>query len=164
MTVWLTKAVAEAIAREGDNFYPLETGGLLLGWRDGEDRIVAGVTGPGPGAMHGRTAMIPDHRWQVARIHEAFRKSEGDLDYLGDWHTHPGGTASMSSTDVGTLRRIARKVSSPLMLIAAGGGGNWRNGCWLSSAEGLFRRSQPRPQVTRTVLAPAGWPTFIVIE
>lgn len=34
---------------------PLENGGVLLGWRAGEDRVVIDLRGPGPHALHGPT-------------------------------------------------------------------------------------------------------------
>src|SRR4051812_37824791 len=99
---------------------PLENGGVLLGWRSGEDRIVVDLRGPGPRALHGRHCFIPDHVWQLSEIKRAFHESRGDLDYLGDWHSHPDGIAEMSDLDSATLLRIARRVSAPLMLIVAG--------------------------------------------
>lgn len=117
MTLWLTHELLARLVALGEQFAPLETGGILLGWRNGCDHIATGMIGPGPCAMHGRYAFVPDHAWQMAALRRIFSASKGDLDYLGDWHTHPTGPAKMSDEDRSTLRRICRKVATPVMVI-----------------------------------------------
>jgi integrative and conjugative element protein (TIGR02256 family) len=131
MIVWLSSRVMETMQEYGRELFPLENGGILLGWRSGEDRVVVDLRGPGPLALHGRHCFIPDHDWQVNEINQAFEASDGTLDYLGDWHSHPGGVAEMSDLDSATLLRITRRVSSPLMLIVAGSGTEWSTQCWM---------------------------------
>nr|WP_256433564.1 Mov34/MPN/PAD-1 family protein [Myxococcus sp. CA040A] len=79
---------------------PLETGGLLLGQVvDGEAHVLA-LTGPGRRARRSRLGYESDgtrDTWLVARVHPQLR-------YLGDWHTHPGGPAVLSATDVASIR------------------------------------------------------------
>jgi integrative and conjugative element protein (TIGR02256 family) len=128
--VWLSSRVMQSMSEYARDLSPLENGGILLGWRSGEDRIIADLRGPGPLALHGRHCFLPDHKWQVAEINQAFEASRGDLDYLGDWHSHPDGVAEMSDLDSATLLRIARRVSAPLMLIVAGSGMEWSARCW----------------------------------
>ncbi|MDF0582041.1 Mov34/MPN/PAD-1 family protein [Bradyrhizobium yuanmingense] len=141
MTVWLASRVLQSMSTYAQELRPLENGGILLGWRSGEDRIVVDLRGPGPLALHGRHCFVPDHKWQVAEIEKAFESSGGDLDYLGDWHSHPDDIAEMSNIDTATLLRIARKVSSPLMLIVAGSGSEWSPRCWKGQiVRSLFRR------------------------
>jgi integrative and conjugative element protein (TIGR02256 family) len=124
----------------------LENGGIFLGWRSGEDRIIVDLRGPGPLALHGRHCFVPDHKWQVAEVKSAFETSDGDLDYLGDWHSHPDGVAEMSDLDSATLLRIARRVSEPLMLIVAGCGLTWTPRCW----KGQIVRSLLRRRLSAT--------------
>jgi integrative and conjugative element protein (TIGR02256 family) len=130
MTVWLSKNVMQRTCRYARELSPLENGGIILGWRSDEDLVIVDLRGPGPHALHGRHCFIPDHDWQVAEIDRAFEASEGNLDYLGDWHSHPDSVAAMSDLDSETLLRIARRVSSPLMLIVAGSGTEWSAQCW----------------------------------
>ncbi|MGY3424188.1 MULTISPECIES: Mov34/MPN/PAD-1 family protein [unclassified Bradyrhizobium] len=146
MTVWLSSRVMQSMSEDAQDLSPLENGGILLGWRSGEDCIVVDLRGPGPLALHGRHCFVPDHKWQVAEIDRAFKTSAGDLDYLGDWHSHPDGIAEMSDLDSATLLRIARKVSSPLMLIVAGSGSEWFPRCW----KGQIVRSLLRRRLSAT--------------
>ncbi|WP_283848636.1 Mov34/MPN/PAD-1 family protein [Bradyrhizobium australafricanum] len=119
----------------------LENGGILLGWRSGEDYTVVDLRGPGPLAFHGRHCLLPDHKWQMAEIKSAFEASDGDLDYLGDWQSHSDGVAEMSDLDSATLLRIARIVTAPQMLIVAGSQTDWTPRCWKGEiVRPLFRR------------------------
>ncbi|WP_179296583.1 MULTISPECIES: Mov34/MPN/PAD-1 family protein [unclassified Mesorhizobium] len=160
MTIWLSRPVLGKIQKLGIRYYPVETGGVLLGWRDGADRIVTGLLGSGPKALHGRHAFLPDHAWQMIHIREAFEGSSGDLDYLGDWHTHPDGVASMSDLDCRTLSKIARRVKSPLMMIAAGGGSTWTINGWLGSRSSFWRRLSPNLETIRLLDPPEAWPSY----
>ena len=143
MTIWIAEHVLATMRTDGRLFHPLETGGILLGWRSGHDKIIAQVRGAGPNALHGRSRFLPDHRWQMREIEDAFRNSDGDLDYLGDWHTHPDGMADMSDEDERTLMRIARRVRQPIMLILANSSNwDWSYGCWLGQRKLAFLRQR----------------------
>jgi integrative and conjugative element protein (TIGR02256 family) len=162
LTVWLGRRALEKMRDEAAASHPLETGGVLLGWRSGSDRVVIDLRGPGPHALHGRHRFLPDHAWQVGEIHRAFRDTSGDVDYIGDWHSHPDGVAAMSNEDASTLRHIARRVTDPLMLILAGGtgGGDWSAVCWkgLLHRGLIYRRFEVVAQELRLFDPAAAWP------
>lgn len=158
MKVWIGRSVVDEMRAEASTYAPLETGGVLLGWRDGEDRIVVDMIGPGPLALHGRHAFMPDHRWQLAQLRHTFKQSGGDLDYLGDWHTHPAGIAQMSEVDRGTLNRLAGRVPQALMMIAAGGEDAWTFGAWMQQRGGWFGRTSPVDCEVKEFDIPESWP------
>lgn len=160
MTIWLSRHVVQGMVQLGALYHPLETGGVLLGWRDGNDRIVNGLVGPGLKSLHSRQTFFPDHSWQVARIREAFEGSAGDLDYLGDWHTHPDGLAMMSELDRKTLSRIERRVKFPLMVIAAGTSEDWTINAWRGRRSNLFEKPSPELCTVRTIDPPPHWPSY----
>jgi len=159
MSVWLAESVLTLMHAEARRIYPLETGGVLIGWRSGVDRVIVDMRGPGLSALHGQTRFFPDHSWQLSEIRKLFASSNGDLDYLGDWHTHPDGVAMMSEQDESTLQRISRRVASPLMAILAGGAMEWNMGCWFGHrGKGYMRRPfNIADQTVRTFNPPAGW-------
>jgi integrative and conjugative element protein (TIGR02256 family) len=161
MKTWLSSHVMRAMCQYTRELAPLENGGILLGWRAGADRVVIDLRGPGPRALHGRHCFLPDHVWHIEEIHRAFRNSAGDIDYLGDWHSHPGGIAAMSELDSATLRRIARRVKDPLMLIVAGSVADqeWSARCWNGRLDGppLWRRFEAQPQELKLFDPPAKW-------
>jgi hypothetical protein len=51
MRVWLANQAFNAMCEEAIARHPLESGGVLLGWRTGKDRVVIIVLGPGPKAL-----------------------------------------------------------------------------------------------------------------
>ncbi|MNE32261.1 hypothetical protein D3C80_1258640 [compost metagenome] len=131
MKLWISRPALEEIIRLAEQYAPLETGGVLLGWRKGPDRVVAAVVGPGPLALHGRHMFLPDHAWQLTQIDQAFASTGGDLDYLGDWHTHPDGAAELSALDRTTLQKLGRRIMDAVMAIAAPTGEqSWTLAAW----------------------------------
>ncbi|WP_312002358.1 Mov34/MPN/PAD-1 family protein [Bradyrhizobium hereditatis] len=147
MIVWLSSRVMQSMVECARDLSPLENGGILLGWRSGEDRIIVDLRGPGPLALHGRHCFLPE-------------ASGADLDYLGDWHSHPDGVAEMSDLDSATLLRIARRVSEPLMLIVAGSGTDWSPRCWKGQVVRslLRRRLLATPQELKIFDPSSVWP------
>src|SRR5687767_11009440 len=87
-----------------------EAGGVLLGRliRNSCDAIVDEGTSPTPqdhrGRFFFRRAGPPTQR----RITEAWFQSEGVVNYLGEWHTHPEDVPSPSSTDLKNWRKLVR--------------------------------------------------------
>lgn len=97
-TLWVPKPAIEEIQFLANRKYPLETGGVLLGYTDDEksgDVVIVAITGPGPGAIHTETTFEPDHDYQAQEIARIYRASQGANAYLGDWHTHPRTTAAV---------------------------------------------------------------------
>jgi integrative and conjugative element protein (TIGR02256 family) len=115
--LWIARAQLVEMMAEADAKHPLETGGVLLGY-EGETEekgsgaevsalVVTATVGPGPGAIHERHRFVPDHEFHRAAVARFYESSGRICRYLGDWHTHPGAAAYMSSADAHTLERIA---------------------------------------------------------
>lgn len=84
---------------------------------------VSVVIGPGPNARHSRFSFEPDQTWQEEQVAEAWVAAGDELDYLGDWHTHPGGKPHPSKLDIEALRCIRdapnARAAHPIMFIVA---------------------------------------------
>jgi Predicted metal-dependent protease of the PAD1/JAB1 superfamily len=126
-TAWILSGVLSALRKEASAKAPLETGGILLGyWSElPATPVVTHWIGPGPTAIHEQGRFVPDynfHEFEVARL---YRESSGFLQYLGDWHSHPGSPGYLSQRDCRTLRRIASfgkaRAPRPLMVVLAFG-------------------------------------------
>ncbi|WP_367619787.1 Mov34/MPN/PAD-1 family protein [Caballeronia sp. SEWSISQ10-4 2] len=128
--LWIGEGAFNYLVDEAERTYPLETGGVLVGYfaNNGEP-VVQYVVGPGPEAIHERNRFGPDHEWQCRALDEIFEMTSARSVYLGDWHTHPDGTPVMSWLDRRTLRGIARysdaALARPLMLIGGGSNRKW---------------------------------------
>lgn len=129
---------------------PLETGGVFLGWRSPDgSAVVTIMVGPGPNAVHGRTAFEPDQVWQIEEIASHYAEARRRLEYLGDWHSHPGMlSGNPSRTDRRVLHRIMRTPSArcplPLMAIFWGGDPDWSATLWEAR---IHRRALLRDRV-----------------
>lgn len=71
--------------------------------------------------MRTRFSFDPDQQWQENQLARLYRGSGGGISYLGDWHSHPGGRAKLSSQDRKVGRLIATAPSArcphPVILI-----------------------------------------------
>lgn len=128
--VWLPADLLNAMAEEATEKWPLETGGVLLGYIGIDSgTVVTHVVGPGSHARHLSDRFEPDaefHEQEIARFYNASGRIST---YLGDWHSHPKGGGKPSERDRKTAKKIARTGSArapfPLMLILRPDGGRW---------------------------------------
>jgi len=130
--ILLAEAVLAGMEEEAGRHAPDESGGVLLGYAGRDDPRVVTVlfqVGPGPDAVHLPHRFEPDGPWQEREIAAISERSGGVATYLGDWHSHPGGSGRPSGLDRSTARQIARtseaRCPHPLMVILAGGQDNW---------------------------------------
>lgn len=133
-TAWIDVRALDELFRESARAFPLETGGVLMGYQVGGDTVVTTIVGPGPAAQHRRTSYLPDHEYQELEIARIYRDSGRVFTYLGDWHTHPNGGLRLSATDTSTLKTIsahaAARLHRPVMMIAVGRNDDWKIGGW----------------------------------
>jgi integrative and conjugative element protein (TIGR02256 family) len=99
---------------------PVETGGVLLGQRDDHSVSVTHLILGGPGAKRLPERFEPDSEWQRREIERIYAAENGNLEYLGDWHSHPRGGA-LSRLDHQTARAISgfspARCPSPVFLV-----------------------------------------------
>jgi len=130
---WVSARVLSETWHAASLVAPLETGGVLMGYVQGSDAIVTTWIGPGPQARHGQSYFEPDYEFQEDEIARIYQGSGRVTTYLGDWHSHPGGSLALSGTDRQTLRRISNhskaRAKQPLMMILAGRD-PWAFGVW----------------------------------
>lgn len=128
--LWIAKDVFERMIELVVEKFPRETGGMLLGYEaNNGEAVVTAIIGPGPNAKHSRFRFKPDADFQQQELNRHFFDSAGKETYLGDWHSHPGGSSRLSLLDKRTLHRIAATPTSrtvhPIMLVIGGQLGSW---------------------------------------
>lgn len=122
-TVWVPERVLDHMVREAERMYPLESGGVLIGyWVTVEKEVViTDATGPGPRATHEEERFTPDDVHDASEIGWRYESSCHLHSYLGDWHSHPRSPPWLSRRDRRTLQAIAIQQAStslvPLMAI-----------------------------------------------
>ena len=117
----LSEEVAAAVKKQALQAFPNETGGFLVGRYsdDGKSAIVEMVIAP-PKSVAGPTS----YQRETDGMNVLWDKlyDEG-LIFLGEWHSHPQGSASYSSTDKTAMTNIATcktvVIKNPIMLIVA---------------------------------------------
>lgn len=80
---------------------PNETGGVLVGSFDLEQRgvyVLDTIPSP-PDSEEWPTLYIRGRRGLRARVGEVTTRTGGNLEYVGEWHSHPRGTHTIPSTD-----------------------------------------------------------------
>jgi integrative and conjugative element protein (TIGR02256 family) len=148
---FLPHGLFQQMCAEADARGPNETGGVLLGVAMESAVWIEVVIGPGPTALHGRTHFVPDSDYHQEQIASAYERSGRRLSYLGDWHTHPGGGAYLSSKDSKTLRAIGRQASArqpnPIMAVLAGGE-PWTLAIWRLGSRAWFSARRTPEEMT----------------
>src|SRR6266850_2017521 len=109
ISAWISQSLVDKLCCEANDKFPLETGGILMGYFSQQEVVITAIAGPGQNAIHKQNAFAPDyvfHQKEVARLYAA---SGQRWIYLGDWHSHPKQRIpSLSAKDLQTLRRIAK--------------------------------------------------------
>lgn len=106
---WISRKNVAAMWDWAGLAFPLETGGILMGYwtSDRMSVVITDIIGPGAAARLGTRGFRPDSESQLAEIDRIYTGSGRVITYLGDWHTHPSGPQALSLTDLRTLHRIA---------------------------------------------------------
>lgn len=113
--VLIDNIVFEKMEKSSRRFSPLEAGGLMLGYRKEGILHAIDVTLPSSWDRHSRTTFhrsVKAHRLRALRL---WRRSGGLVDWLGEWHSHPGFALSPSGTDRRNWSRITRHRNAPML-------------------------------------------------
>jgi integrative and conjugative element protein (TIGR02256 family) len=115
-------AVSRSIAAARAERLPRETGGFLIGQRRGQHFEILNCTHQAPGDIATPTSFSRLSRQHANAVEEAWRKSEGLHSIVGDWHSHPLGSALPSHIDRRAWKALFKAMSDPgIGVIAANG-------------------------------------------
>ncbi|WP_198361477.1 CBASS system CD-NTase/cGAS isopeptidase Cap3 [Halomonas sp. N3-2A] len=101
-----------------------EAAGVLIGERRGSHLVVHQVSEPGKGDIRRRYFVDRRGPHHQAAVEDAFSRSSGRLQYLGEWHTHPEDVPSPSSTDLNSWKRYLI-ADEPMVLLIVGKNEIW---------------------------------------
>lgn len=96
-----------------------EAGGILVGLRRGNHFDVVAASGPQPGDVRRRGFFERNPGGHQEFAYEAWARSGGLADYLGEWHTHSEGSPSPSAIDLREWRKL-RSPRVPMVGVIAG--------------------------------------------
>jgi integrative and conjugative element protein (TIGR02256 family) len=102
---------------------PNETGGILIGRSSGDVIDVLAASDAGLAAISRPTRFERDGAYCQRFLEEVAAKMGPGVDYVGEWHSHPGSSASPSVRDTTSFEEIAVDAdyltSTPLLIIVA---------------------------------------------
>ena len=111
--VEFNKSAAELIGRYCQlHRTDAEAGGMLLGRLISESRdlVIDEITEPTKLDLKGRFYFIRRRRAAQRRVNKAWLDSNGTLNYLGEWHSHPEDDPTPSQVDLENWRRISSQA------------------------------------------------------
>ena len=119
----MTDEVRDAIVAMTEASPDRETGGVLIGFRDGARRVVAiQATGPGPRARRSRKRFRREVAYVQREVDRAAARLGNRGMYVGEWHSHRSAVLQPSHLDVESLFGIADAPNyltrCPVMVIA----------------------------------------------
>jgi len=119
--IFILKSVVKFILNETKVHYPLETGGMLLGYLKEKNYYILDIIDAGPEAIHKTDYFLPDGKYQQPILEQKFFKSNGKVTFLGDWHSHPKADSYLSKLDMETLKNISEdegaQINCPIFII-----------------------------------------------
>jgi integrative and conjugative element protein (TIGR02256 family) len=100
---------------QGDSDF--EAGGILLGKKltNSDDYTISEMTCPNQFDTRTRFSFLRNKKVAQRIINERWATSNGIVNYLGEWHTHPFPSPMPSMTDQLLLNIIAREKSNVFM-------------------------------------------------
>lgn len=119
----LPRHIIAEIQAERVKQLPRETGGFLIGLRRGPHIEVTDLTRQGPldvATARSFTRSDPKHAREIS---SAWKASGALASIVGDWHSHPYGSAAPSPTDRKAWRTLARAVHRPVIGVIEAGEG-----------------------------------------
>jgi integrative and conjugative element protein (TIGR02256 family) len=146
--------VADAVNRSllAIPFRPWEVGGWLLGYWSADEQTIVVVVATPPSGRGSAFGVTISGRGHGRKFDEAWDASSGSITFLGDWHTHPGGSPRPSTTDCDAMQQLATDPAygTPVPLIAivaaprlACGGRSPETGYLLRTKDGRVHRLEP---------------------
>ncbi len=109
-------------------FYPLETGGVIIGHYSSDLKwaTVTRIIGPQRHSKHNRSSFFRSNYGIKSVLEEEW--TLGNY-YLGEWHYHPNFSPSPSLTDIRQMRAFSQNSKlncpQPVLLIIGGEKDNW---------------------------------------
>ena len=128
--LWLPRTAYYELISDANKWKPYETGGVFMGYisEDG-DIVVTDMIDCGENSKHSRYGFCPDQEYQLDKIADIYRETNGLVTYLGDWHTHPNSSTQLSNIDKRTIVRVATtpeaKIKKPIMAVLGGYPKEW---------------------------------------
>jgi len=117
--VYVRKDVYDFMKQESADSKDVETGGVLIGYREDSGKyVILRATGPGPKAIRTKTRFEKEEEYCQKGLIDAFSQLGEKGLYLGEWHYHPVGSNEPSGLDIKSLTaQTGYRIDKPIMII-----------------------------------------------
>jgi integrative and conjugative element protein (TIGR02256 family) len=119
--VRVSTVAAEKIFRQATAHLPSETGGILVGYVLDANAIITHIIGAGPSGQHSLGSFMRDGTYSQVELQKLYDNSGGELNYWGEWHSHPRAFPSPSGIDQSSMGEIAISqaygFATPILII-----------------------------------------------
>jgi len=104
------------------HYYPNEYGGVFIGYKSGNNIIITDILIP-DSYKNGKTVFVRHPGSLNKRLSAIHEETNGKINYLGEWHSHPNGSTSPSLTDLNAMKEISDDVKinnpNPILMISS---------------------------------------------
>lgn len=97
-----------------------EAGGVLIGKRRGDHFEITVATPPQAFDTRSKYRFLRSPNGHQSAVSDHWKKSNGEENYIGEWHTHPENHPTPSSIDLREWKRISQVNNNPLIVIIQG--------------------------------------------
>lgn len=94
-----------------------ESAGVLIGERRGTHVVIKTLSEPSCWDIRSRFMVDRVSRHHQKVVDNAFKKSNGDWHYLGEWHTHPEDVPKPSMTDYTSWHKNLKSLDALILII-----------------------------------------------
>lgn len=108
-----------------------EAGGILLGYRREGHLHITMATAPQPSDRRMRFWFSRSTKHHQQEALRQWTASNAEVDYLGEWHSHPESSPSPSSLDTAEWRKIACGRTNPMVFMILG----WSGELWVGLSD-----------------------------
>lgn len=118
--VFISAHILKSIYVISKKHLPNEFGGIFTGFNNENDFVIVDFELPSE-FKQTKVSFTREGDSLNSYLSEIHSQSEGSIVYLGEWHTHPYGTARYSNNDYKSMVEIARatevKIPNPILIV-----------------------------------------------
>lgn len=98
----------------------MESGGIIIGKRRSSNMEVVAITTPQLKDKRSRCRFDRKEFGHATILGQYWNQSNGEDNYLGEWHTHPEDFPTPSPTDLSTWKAMSSEHGIPLLAVIIG--------------------------------------------
>jgi len=119
--IHILKEVLDFMKLESAESGDVETGGVLIGYKNDDEYVIMRASRPGPNSVRTKTRFEKDEEYCQKQLLDAYNELGENGLYMGEWHYHPSGGNDPSGLDIKSLTEIAAqenyRIDKPIMII-----------------------------------------------